>query len=398
MFSSSAILCSATHPPGLHLSHPQIPKTSHRHFNKHLLRIPSTTAPHPLLTSFSPLKSPRIPSLNHPRRTLLGKPLNYQYSYESGSVPQKSNPKGLSFEAVKNTLLELTPLGVCKWAAVAAIGVSAVKWVVNLVLNPFFWMYFSWSWMFWPWFVAVGVGGYGLFGLWRYMRGEAGVYDQVAVLVSAVFYMTLVPPAVLNGFLEGWPWAFFWSYLYFFFLNVSARKRLYGNFEVPAHDPKWDVNVPNWCRALFGVGVIASHWLVAYEAPELHMIPGGWSCVPIWIVIITSIFTQYSANFYLSKYSKKVVEPMSVVPFGAYRWVRHPIYASTMWLLLAYPVAMRAPLTFLFMLAMCLLYYTQKAKLEEALMLEEFKDDYRGYMDKFGQGFRRLLVSAISSM
>lgn len=283
---------------------------------------------------------------------------------------------------MKEGLSQLTPFDVCKLLGVAAIAIGAAKWTFNLVFNPFFWMYFSWTWLFWPWYVAIGLGFYGIYCFLKHSRGEARVFEQLAIVTSAFTWLTLVPPAFFNGFLEGWPFVFFLVYHYFFFFNVSIRKRLYGDYNSRPHDPKWDVSVPNWYQALFFVGVMVGHWLAAFEGPELHLIPGGWSNIGIWGLIMVTLFMHYNASLYLAKYSEKVVVPTAVVQFGPYRWVRHPIYASTMLLFLTYFVALRAPISALFIVGVCVMYYDQKAKLEEALMMDTFRERYLEYMNK----------------
>nr|CAD1839703.1 unnamed protein product [Ananas comosus var. bracteatus] len=65
-----------------------------------------------------------------------------------------------------------------------------------------------------------------------------------------------------------------------------------------------------------------------------------------------------------------------------YRWVRHPIYASTMLLFAVHCITLRAPLSLLFLVAVCLLYYGWKADAEEALMAENFGERYTEYMNK----------------
>ncbi|RVW66035.1 hypothetical protein CK203_007435 [Vitis vinifera] len=134
--------------------------------------------------------------------------------------------------------------------------------------------------------------------------------------------------------------------------QAFVRKRLYGDYFLRPHDPKWDVSPPNWHRLLFCIGVMVGHWLAAYEGPELHLIP------------------------------EKVVVPTAVVQFGPYRWVRHPIYASTMLLFVSYCLALRAPISSLFVIAVCLMYYEQKVKLEEASMVETFGEKYMEYANK----------------
>lgn len=127
---------------------------------------------------------------------------------------------------------------------------------------------------------------------------------------------------------------------------------------------------------------MVGHWLAAFEGPELHRIPGGLSNVAIWVMILVTLLMQYNSTLYLANYSEKVVVPTAVVQFGPYRWVRHPIYASTMLLFATYCASLRAPLASLFVVAVCLWYYEQKAKVEEALMVETFGDGYVEYASK----------------
>lgn len=311
-----------------------------------------------------------------------------RFSYSSSEVPTNADPqnsllkmlKVFSFESLKPSLLQLTPFTICKWCFVLGIAIAASKWTVDLIFNPFFWVYFSWTWLFWPWMVAIGLAVYGIYCLKKHLTGETSLFEQLSIVTSAFTWLTLVPPAHFNGFLEGWPFVFFFVYHYFFFLNVSVRKRLYGDYYPRNHDSKWDISLPNWRKLLFCVGVMVGHWLAAFEGMELHLIPGGWNNVGIWALIMMTVFMQYHSTLYLAKYSEKVVVPTAVVQFGPYRFVRHPIYASTMLLFVTYFTALRAPLSALFTIAVCSLYYGEKVKLEEALMLDNFGEIYSEYM------------------
>ncbi|KAL0436593.1 UNVERIFIED_CONTAM: hypothetical protein Sradi_0367200 [Sesamum radiatum] len=330
-----------------------------------------------------------FPSLSSPDSRII-RPLRSLKCSSSSSTSladsDEANPllksiKSFSFESLKSTLLQLTPVDICKWCLAFSVAIAASKWTVNLLFNPFFWMYFSWTWLFWPWMAVIALAIYGVYCLNKYLKGEASLFEQLAIVTSAFTWLTLVPPAHFNGFLEGWPFVFFFVYHYFFFLNVSVRKRLYGDY-YPREHSKWDISLPNWHKVLFSVGVMVGHWLAALEGTELHLIPGGWNNAGIWILIMLAMFMQYHSTLYLAKYSEKVVVPTAVVQFGPYRFVRHPIYASTMLLFVTYFTALRAPMSSLFIIVVCLVYYAQKAKLEEALMLETFGERYSEYMNK----------------
>ncbi|WOG87465.1 hypothetical protein DCAR_0206690 [Daucus carota subsp. sativus] len=402
MNTASALThCRLTPPCKFALS--RTSKFSLRRLNKHLECIPPNC-------TFSDQKSPdyasftlkctaskapsnldRKPSLHQlsllPTRSKNRsfRPVKCSYSDSTISESRPSlfdNFKNLSSESLKETLLKLTPFDVCKLSLVLSVAIVGVKWAASVLFSPFFWMYFSWTWLFWPWMVAVAVGVYGIFCFRKHLKGEANEFEQLSIVTSAFTWLTLVPPAYFNGFLEGWPYVFFFVYHYFFFFNVSVRKRMYGDFNPREHDPKWDVSTPTWQRLLFSVGVVAGHWFAALEGPELHLIPGGWSNVGVWALIMTTLFMQYHSTLYLAKYSEKVVVPTAVVQFGPYRWVRHPIYASTMLLMATYFLALRAPVSSLFTIAICLLYYGQKAKVEETLMTDTFGKSYTEYMDR----------------
>lgn len=390
MDPKSVLLHSKTIP--FCLGSPKCSKLSQRPFNKHLQVHLLSHSPR-FLQSQKLIKTPPncsffgqplLSSSKTPRTNLLP-PLNCSQS--NATSPEFQNPflkplKNLPFDSWQATLSHLTPYDIIKWSGILSLIVAATKWTLNLLLNPFVWMYFSWTWLFWPWFVAIVVAVYGLYCFRKHFLGEAKMFEQLAIVTSVFTWLTLVPPAYFNGFLEGWPFVFFFVYHYFFFFNVSIRKRLYGDYFVRPHDPKWDLNPPKRYRFLFGIGVMVGHWLAAFEGPELHRIPGGWSNVGIWIMILVTLLMQYNATLYLAKYSEKIVVPTAVVQFGPYRWVRHPIYASLMLLFATYCIALRAPLSSLFVVAVCVLYYEQKAKMEEALMVETFGESYLEYASK----------------
>lgn len=303
-------------------------------------------------------------------------------SSEQQQKPLLTNLSKLALEPLREIFSRLTPIDVCKWVLVFSALIAATNLTAQWLFDPFFWTYFSYTWLFWPWFLAISVAIYGLYCLRKHYLGEANVFEQLGVVTSLITWLTIVPPAHFNGFLEGWPFVFFFVYHYFFFFNVSVRKRLYGDYYPRQHDPKWDIKLPLAYRVLFSAGVMIGHWLAAFEGPELHLIPGGWSNLCIWTLIMITLFAQYNSTLYLANYSEKVVEPTAVVQFGPFRWVRHPIYASTMLLSVTYCAALRAPMSALFIVAVCLMYYQQKATMEEAAMIDTFGTQYEDYMKK----------------
>lgn len=387
METASTLFCSKVTPFSYGL-HRNVSVFSFRPFGKHLdsklcVKNSTNNFKFPVLSTS---KNSSVPNLS---RRGVGSRLFLECSTHSNAATGTDSDnhlvnslKNVSWESLKSTLLKVTPLDICKWSLIFAFAIAASKWSLNVLFSPFLWMYISWTWLFWPWIVVVSMAVYAFYCMRKYLRGDANLFEQFAIITTSFTWLTLVPPAYFNGFLEGWPFVFFFVYHYFFFLNFSVRKRLYGDVYPRQHDPKWDITLPNWQKVLFCAGVAVAHWLAAFEAPELHLIPGGFSCVSIWVFIMLSLFMQYHSTFYLAKYSEKVVVPTAVVCFGPYRFVRHPIYASTMLLFVTYFTSLRAPISVLFVVALCLMYYGQKARAEEAVMLETFGEQYTEYTEK----------------
>ncbi|KAA3456694.1 Phospholipid methyltransferase [Gossypium australe] len=271
--TTSVLLHSSTVPFAFALEGNQI--VSCRHFNQHF-RSKGFSSQQSLKHVQNPSGFRLSPSPLEQTTTHFLYPLKCSFSTTTSS--DSHNPllkafENFSFDSLKTTLCDLTPLNIVKWAGILSIAIAATKWTVNL----------------------------------------------------------------------------------------------------------WDVNPPKWYRLLYCVGVLVGHWFASFEALELHRIPGGWSNVGVWILIVATLLIQYSSTVYLAKYSEKVVVPTAVVRFGPYRWNWHPIYASTMLLFASYCIALRAPLSLIFVVAVCSMYYDQKAKLEEVLMVETFGESYPEY-------------------
>ncbi|KAK8938947.1 hypothetical protein KSP39_PZI011384 [Platanthera zijinensis] len=346
--------------------------------------MPSSSSSHSSPYSSYPSRSIHLkPSLLHSftqsHKHLALTPLCSLSGHNTPSpLPKSLSPPHLPHLNISNP----TPFSICKYSAVLALAIAAAKKAAEIIFSPFFWLYFSWTWIFWPWILAYCLAVYGLYSASRQLIGQAILVEQLAIVTSTVTWLTLVPPAHFNGFLEGWPFVLFFVYHYFFFFESSVRKRLYGDLLHRDHDAKWDVGLPRTFQFGFFVLVLIGHWLAAYEGPELHLISGGWANFGTWILVFIVVFMRYHSVLYLAKYSEKMAVPMTVVQFGPYKWVRHPIYASTMLLFAAHCITLRALLSLLFLMVLCLAYYGRKAELEETVMEESFDEMYREYRKK----------------
>ena len=110
----------------------------------------------------------------------------------------------------------------------------------------------------------------------------------------------------------------------------------------------------------------------------------GWSHVPMWVVIVASVVLLISyglyaevmrENAYLSR-TVEIQEGQTVVDTGLYGWVRHPMYAVTIWLFLSIPLVLGSWWSFL-----CFLPYVAVIVLRIKNEEEVLEQGLSGYSD-----------------
>jgi len=78
-----------------------------------------------------------------------------------------------------------------------------------------------------------------------------------------------------------------------------------------------------------------------------------------------------------------------LVTRGIYGVIRHPMYASQWIFALAQPLLLHNWIAGFWNLLVFIPFYLLRVKAEEQLMLEQFGDQYRSYMQKVGAVFPR---------
>jgi protein-S-isoprenylcysteine O-methyltransferase Ste14 len=82
-------------------------------------------------------------------------------------------------------------------------------------------------------------------------------------------------------------------------------------------------------------------------------------------------------------------EKHELITHGIYGMIRHPMYASQWILALAQPLLLHNWIAGFLNIFVFIPFYLLRVKAEEQLMLEQFSDQYRSYMQKVGALFPR---------
>lgn len=279
---------------------------------------------------------------------------------------------------------QVTPLKAVKWVTIAAVAWAVLSTLADFsILNANVWMYGSWFLVIWPWPAAITLGIWTLLTAAKQARSEVKEWEQVLVLAGALVWLILVPLAHFHGFVDGWPILMFSLYSFFFSISAIIRSRLYGTLSSKSEDKQWQSTPSRVAQISFIAAVVGGHWLAAFEAPFLvHTWNWEWKTKVAAAVLALAVVVHYNATYFLGKYFDRLVKPRAVVMFGPYRWVRHPIYTSYMLLFAGYCLALRSYWSLLLLMASCFLYYEQRTKLEEDLLVDTFGELYTSYREK----------------
>lgn len=86
----------------------------------------------------------------------------------------------------------------------------------------------------------------------------------------------------------------------------------------------------------------------------------------------------------------EIMEEHSLVTDGVFRYMRHPTYAAHLLWAIAQPLLLQNWIAGLAFLASQLPYYLYRIPREEQMMLDQFGDEYREYMNRTGRLIPRL--------
>jgi protein-S-isoprenylcysteine O-methyltransferase Ste14 len=120
-----------------------------------------------------------------------------------------------------------------------------------------------------------------------------------------------------------------------------------------------------------------------------YTLPGwaGWVGVALMIFAIF-IFWRAHADLGLNwSPSLEIRTGHKLITNGIFNYIRHPMYASQWIWVIAQPLLLQNWIAGWLNLVVFIVFYFLRVKAEEQLMLEQFGDQYRSYMQKVGAVF-----------
>lgn len=134
--------------------------------------------------------------------------------------------------------------------------------------------------------------------------------------------------------------------------------------------------------------------LIRFEVAQFHIhdLPLRVACVVVGLAIIVfGCVVNIAGRFFLGRNwadQVTIYEDQELVTRGVYRWVRHPLYASLIWMFYGASLVYLSLAAFLANSLIFVPFMYYRAKQEEELLLKEFSG-YAEYRRKTGMFFPR---------
>jgi len=120
-----------------------------------------------------------------------------------------------------------------------------------------------------------------------------------------------------------------------------------------------------------------------------YQLPGwaGWLGVVLTAVALYVFWRAHTDLGVNWSPTLEIREKHELITRGIYGAIRHPMYASQWLLSIATPLLLQNWIAGWLNLVVFIFFYTFRVKAEEQMMLEQFGDQYRSYMQKVGAVF-----------
>lgn len=220
-----------------------------------------------------------------------------------------------------------------------------------------------------------------------------GALLQLLQLAAVLSALLLLPAALHDGGLDlPRVWALFQAYFAFFALGSVYRILRFGRLAPRSKDAQ---RSSSWASRLAFVAFVVVLPLLHVAGMYFYVglvldgvlpatAPGQATLSELLgsICVAAAVALNFLASRALGPAYDRIVAPQKLVTTGPYRYVQHPLYSSYMLLFLGYGLLLRSPPLGVVLVAVCLLYYGLRTRLEAGVLREAFGAEYDAYAQR----------------
>jgi protein-S-isoprenylcysteine O-methyltransferase Ste14 len=199
-------------------------------------------------------------------------------------------------------------------------------------------------------------------------------------LSLAVASLIVVPALLCNLIDSTLVWVAFALY-FVFFLSTIGRVRKHGRFTPRQRDAQVKSVYGTIAYPIQFLGLGGAHWLAIYEYSLSEAPQWVWSGAGLVLMLAAMVINRLAAKELGRFWDRLVIQDEHrLVTSGIYSVVRHPIYTSYILLFFGHMILFQSVWATLLLGAVCTLWFGIRIRIEEAMLLQQFGEEYERYM------------------
>ena len=213
-------------------------------------------------------------------------------------------------------------------------------------------------------------------------------FIKVFFLLICFISLLIIFPAYIQNQLNTWQIYFLAVSYLLFFLATVWRTTEFGNLAKRSEDRQVK-SLSGIIASLLGIlGLVGVHWLAIYEFAHLSTQQISFTNILFNIMSISLIIIAIAVNQIavktLGKFFDRLVikDSHQLIRTGIYSKVRHPIYTSYLLLFIGFCALLQSWVSLGVLIVVSLIWFGNRIATEEAMLIEEFGDDYQTYKEE----------------
>ncbi len=208
-----------------------------------------------------------------------------------------------------------------------------------------------------------------------------------------IIAVLIIFPAIWLGIVDNWKIIFLGVGYFCFFLGTVWRVVRYGQLANSEEDRQIQATSGRLASLLVVIGLPGVHWLSLYTFSLQNQTLNETVELALSVAATTSVGAAIVINQVAIRTLGKFFDRLAIksdhqlVTHGIYSLIRHPIYTSYILLFFGFCAMLSSLWGLALLLVVCMVWFSNRIRIEEQMLEEEFGEAYRSYCQRTNRLF-----------
>ncbi len=208
-----------------------------------------------------------------------------------------------------------------------------------------------------------------------------------------IIAILIIFPAIWFGIVDNWKIIFLGVGYFCFFLGTLWRVLRYGPLANREEESLVQATSGRLASLVIVIGLPAVHWLSLYTFSLQNQTLNETVELALSVAATTSVGAAIVINQVAIRTLGKFFDRLAIksdhqlVTHGIYSLIRHPIYTSYILLFFGFCAMLSSLWGLALLLVVCMVWFSNRIRIEEQMLEEEFGEAYRSYCQRTNRLF-----------